>query len=118
MARIRKYINFFEEKIFSGREFKSKKEFIKKIRDFVVAFINLNKEEIMKSKDVKTMIYNISVPESDKVMKEIIEKGSINPEEIKEKIKKLEEEINQLVYKLYGITSEEQKIIEESLIHR
>jgi|TARA_Y100000310_G_scaffold337221_1_gene423747 type II restriction/modification system DNA methylase subunit YeeA len=35
--------------------------------------------------------------------------------EIEEEIKKTDKEINELVYKLYNITEEEKKIIEESL---
>ena len=36
-------------------------------------------------------------------------------EKVEEEIKKINYEINELVFKIYGITKEEQKIIEESL---
>ena len=39
----------------------------------------------------------------------------ITKEEAKGEIKKLDAEIDEEVYKLYGITEEEQKIIEDSL---
>ncbi len=37
----------------------------------------------------------------------------LDNDETQEKIKELEEKINQLIYKLYSLTSEEIKIIEE-----
>ncbi len=87
----------------------------KKIRDFVEVYLNSNSEKLSKSKDVKSMILNISVPKSDEVVRDIIKKGGADQSQIKEKIKKLEEEINELVYQMYGITTEERKIVEENL---
>jgi len=51
----------------------------------------------------------------NKQLQEIGEKDKYKKQKIEENIKNTDEEINQEVYKLYGITSEEQKIIEESL---
>ncbi len=85
------------------------------IRDFAEVYLNSNSEKLAKAKDVKNMILNISVPKSDEVLKEIVKKGGADQSQIKEKIKKLEDEINELVYQLYGITKEERKIIEGSL---
>jgi len=50
-------------------------------------------------------------------LKEIIKKGGVNQSQIKEKIKKLEDEINELVYKIYGVgnTTEERNIIEQNI---
>ena len=84
----------------------------KKIRDFVDVYLNSNSEKLSKSKDVKNIILNISVPKSDEVLKDIIKKGGADQSQNKEKIKKLEEEINELVYQIYGITKEERKIVE------
>ena len=39
----------------------------------------------------------------------------MDKEKAKEEIKKTDNEIDELVYQLYGITEEEKKIIEESL---
>lgn len=84
----------------------------KKIRDFVEIYLNSISEKL--SKDVKNLIFNIVVPKSDEVLKEIIKKGGVDQSQIKEKIKKLEDEINELVYQMYGITKEEIKVIEEA----
>jgi hypothetical protein len=86
-----------------------------KTRDFVEVSLNSNIEKLSKAKDVKKIILDISVPKSDELLREIIKKGGTEQTKIKEKIKKLEEEINELVYQIYGITKEEKKIIEESL---
>lgn len=87
----------------------------KKIRDFVEIYLNSNSEKLSKAKDAKSMILNISVPKSDEVLKEIIKKGIADQSKFKEKIKKSEDEINELVYQIYGIAKEEKKIVEESL---
>jgi type I restriction-modification system DNA methylase subunit len=87
----------------------------KKIRDFVEAYLNSNNEKLAKSKDVKNMILNIPVPKSDEVLKELIKKGGADQSQIKEKIKKLEDEIDELVYQIYGITQSEIKIVEANL---
>lgn len=87
----------------------------KKVFDFTAVYLNSINEKLSKSKDVKTIILNLSVPKSDEILKEIIEKGSIDTSESKERISKLEQEINDLVYEIYGITKEERKIIEQDL---
>jgi DNA-directed RNA polymerase subunit L len=84
----------------------------KKVRDFVSVYLNSMEEKLKKSKDVKNLIYKIEIPKSDSVLKEITKKGSLDKTNVKEKIEKLEQEINSLVYKIYGITKSEQKIIE------
>jgi len=87
----------------------------RKIKDFVEIYLNSNSEKLAKAKDVKNIILNIPVPKSDEVLKEIIKKSDADQSQIKEKIKKLEDEINDLVYQIYGITKEERKVVEESL---
>ncbi|MCD6457060.1 MAG: hypothetical protein J7K81_09795 [Methanophagales archaeon] len=54
------------------------------------------------------MIYNIGVPKSDDVLNEIVRRDKT---EIEEEIRKLEKEINELVFEIYGVT-EEREIIE------
>ena len=61
------------------------------------------------------MILNIPVPKSDDIIKEIIEKGSVDYTKNKGKIQKLEEEINTLVYELYGLKKKEIAIAKENL---
>lgn len=87
----------------------------KKLLDFIAVYLNSNSEKRAKAKDVKNMILNISVPKSDEVLKEMIKKGSFDQSELKGKIDKLEGEINDLVYEIYGITKEERNIVEENM---
>jgi len=86
----------------------------KKIREYVEIFLNCNSEKFSKLKDVKTVILNIPVPKSDEIIKEIIKKGSVDYTKNKGKIQKLEEEINGLVYELYGLNKKEIAIIERN----
>ena len=87
----------------------------KKIKDFVEIYLNSTNDKFVKAKDVKNRILNISVPKSDEFLKEIIKKGGADQSQIKDKIKKFEYEINELVYQIYGITKEERKIVEANL---
>jgi len=87
----------------------------KKIRDFVEIYLNSNSGKLSKAKDVKNMILNVSVPKSNEVLKEIVKKGGEDQSQIRDKVKKLEDEINELVYQIYRITKEERKIVEENL---
>jgi len=87
----------------------------KKIKDFVEIYFNFNSERLSKAKDVKNLILNISVPKSDEVLKDIIKRGGADQSQIRDRIKKLEDEINDVVYQIYGITKEERKIVEENL---
>ena len=87
----------------------------KKIREYMEIYFNCNSDKFSKSKDVKNMILNIPVPKSDEIIKEIIKKGSVNYPKVKEKIQRLEQEINDLVYELYGLNKKEIAIVEESL---
>ncbi|MCK4348744.1 MAG: N-6 DNA methylase [Thermoplasmatales archaeon] len=86
----------------------------KKIFDFVKVYLNFNKDKFSKAKDIKSIIINLPVPKSDNVLKETIKKGGIDPSKVKKEIDGLEEEINELVYEIYGI-KKERKIIEDSL---
>jgi len=110
---------FNKIKVDDSKIFINSQDFIeikdKKIRDFVEIYLNSNSEKLSKAKDVKNMILNISVPKSNEVLKETIKKGGADQSQIKEKIKKLEDEINELVYQIYGITKEERRIVEENL---
>jgi type I restriction-modification system DNA methylase subunit len=110
---------FNKIRVDNSRIFINSQDFIeikdKKIRDFVEIYLNSNSEKLSKAKDVKNMILNISVPKSNEVLKETIKKGGADQSQIKEKIKKLEDEINELVYQIYGITKEERRIVEENL---
>jgi len=51
----------------------------------------------------------------NKKLQEIGDKKTSETAKLEEEIKKTDNEIDELVYKLYGITEEEKKIIEESL---
>jgi hypothetical protein len=84
----------------------------KKILDFIEIYFKSSKERLFKAPDVKNIVLNISIPKSDEILKEITDKGKVDQSQIKDKIKKLEDEINGLVYQVYRITEEERKIIE------
>ena len=84
----------------------------KEILEFVYVCLNSITEILENAKEIKKLIYNIEIPKSSDILKEIINKGRINQKEVNERIKKLEQEINELVYELYGITENEKKIIE------
>jgi len=51
----------------------------------------------------------------NKRLNEIGDKKTDERAKIEEEIKKTDAEIDELVYKIYGITPEEKKVIEESL---
>jgi len=87
----------------------------KKIRGYIEIYLNCNSDKISKSKDVKNMILNIPVPKSDEIIREIIKKGDVDYKKTKEKIQRLEQEINDIVYELYGLTKKEIAIIERNL---
>ncbi len=84
----------------------------KKVLDFAVIYLNSISEKLKKTKDIKGIIHNIKVPKSDRILKEIVEKGTFNSSEVKGKIEKIENEINELVYGLYKIDNNEKRIIE------
>ena len=83
----------------------------KRTRDFVVVYLNSVAEKLSKSKDVKGLIYNVEVPKSVDVLNEIVRKDKT---EIEEEIRKLEDEINGLVFEIYGVT-EEREIVEAAV---
>ena len=87
----------------------------KKIRDYVEVYLNSNSETLSKSKDVKNIILNIPVPKSNEVLKEIIKMGGVDQPQIIKDVEKLEEEIDELVYQIYGIRKEEKKVIEQNI---
>ena len=125
LANLAKVMNITENakfervKLDDSKIYISSQDFIeikeKKNRDFVEVYLSSNSEKLAKSKDVKNLILNIRIPKSDEILKEIINKGGDDQSQIREKIKKLEDEINELVYRIYGITKEERKIVEENL---
>ena len=57
----------------------------------------------------KGLIYNIEVPKSVDVLNEVVRKDKTKTEE---EIRKFEEEINGLVFEIYGVTGEEKEIVE------
>jgi hypothetical protein len=56
----------------------------------------------------KGLIYNIEVPKSDDVLNEIVRWDKTK---IEEEIMRLEDEIDGLVYEIYGVTDNERKIV-------
>jgi len=106
-----KSVDIKEDKIFiDSKDYIQMKD--KEILEFVYVYLNSITEILENAKEIKKLIYNIKIPKSSDILKEIINKGRINQKEVNERIKKLEQEINELVYELYGITENEKKIIE------
>ena len=106
-----KSVDIKEDKIFiDSKDYIQMKD--KEILEFVYVCLNSITEILENAKEIKKLIYNIEIPKSSDILKEIINKGRINQKEVNERIKKLEQEINELVYELYGITENEKKIIE------
>ena len=110
----------FDETIVKGSKiFINKDDFIeikdKPTLDYVKIFMQQNIDNLSKTDDLKSMIINIPVPKSTSILNEIITRGDIDQLKINEQVKKLEQEINELVYELYGLSKEEIDIIENSL---
>jgi len=107
---------FEKLKIDENRVYINSQDFIeikdKKIRDFVEVYLNSISEKVSKTKDAKKIILNISVPKSADLLKEVIKKGITDRTQTEEKTRKLEKEIDHLVYAIYGLTEDDIKIIE------
>jgi hypothetical protein len=82
------------------------------VEEVLKAFRNTIKE--IRGK-LNAAIYNIPVPKSSELFKKIRKGYSFDQAEARAKIRKFEQEINELVYEIYGTTEEEREIIEESL---
>jgi hypothetical protein len=87
----------------------------KKIFEFLERYLNFASDRLKKSKNPKEEIYNIPVPKDRKIINEIIKKTGPEKENIEEEVKKLENEIDELVYEIYGISKTERKTIEDAL---
>ena len=70
---------------------------------------------MIENNDLKNVIYNLRVPKSNEILNEIIK--SVRLYNAKEEIKKLEKKLDDLVYKIYGLSNEEIKIVEKSWKH-
>jgi len=96
------------------KQYKGKKKFEGLEFNFRVTFESVDKKEKLISYliDLKNKTFN------DKLMKELwkVDNKKFNSlTEIEEDIKKIDKEIDNIVYQLYNITSEEIKIIEEGV---
>ncbi|MFH1977955.1 MAG: N-6 DNA methylase, partial [Candidatus Aenigmatarchaeota archaeon] len=103
-----KLISYFIRQIsskFSGGYFAFNKQYIEK----VPIIISSNKEKYKLIDLAKIHL------EKSKRLCELGDKKTDERVKIEEEIKKIDNEIDSVVYKIYGITPEEQKIIEESL---
>ena len=87
----------------------------KQTLEYVKIYLKQDIDNLSKSDNVKSLVINIPVPKSPGILNEIINKGDIEHIKIDDHIEKLEQEINELIYELYGLNREEIGIIEESL---
>ena len=85
------------------------------ILNYVKVYLKSYFNELLKDNNVKSHILNLKVPKSDKVLKEISEKGMEENLVIEDEVLKLEQEINKLIYELYGLNKEEIAIVKNSL---
>ena len=86
----------------------------KRLRNFVVVYLNCIREKMNKKDDIKNLIYNLRIPKSNQIVNEIIKKGGFRQVTIEEESRKLEQELNNLVYRIYKLSDEEIGVIEES----
>jgi len=78
--------------------------------------VDLDKFPILLPKDKQPLITLVDKMLSlNKRLNEIGDKKTDERARIEEEIKKTDAEIDELVYKIYGITEEEKKVIEKSL---
>jgi hypothetical protein len=70
---------------------------------------------IPKTKDPQLTKLSLRMLSLKQRLIELQEKQTDEKSEVEQEIKKVDTEVDELVYKLYGITEEEKKIIEESL---
>ena len=87
----------------------------KKTRDFVLVILSLVSEQLKKTKNVREEIYNIAIPKSNIIRKKIIDKAGINEKQLNQRVMQLENEINGIIYELYGVNKKEIAIIGENL---
>jgi type I restriction-modification system DNA methylase subunit len=116
---IRDNIKFDKITLKDSKIFINKDDFIeikdKRILEYVKIYLQKNTDDISRADDVKSLVINIPVPKSTEIINEIIDKGNIDPIKIGQQVKKLEQEIDELVYKIYGLTKKDIDIIEACL---
>ena len=103
-----KLLEFYLKKIstpFRGGYYSYGKRFIEKLP---IVIPKGNTKDRLKEYSMKSL-------ERSKKVLEFGDKQTSDRTRIEEEIKRTDKEIDELVYKLYGITEEEKKIIEESL---
>jgi type I restriction-modification system DNA methylase subunit len=107
-----KEIKLDNEKIYLNSEdfFVIKDELIQK---YVIFYLRQNFSELLKEKNIKSLILNLKVPISDDILKEISEKSVKENNSQNSEISKIEQEIDQLVYELYNLNKDEINIIEK-----
>lgn len=109
-----KLLNFYFKRIstnFHGGYFAANKQYIEQLPIHKVDFSN-QKEKGIHDQFVKLVKHMLSL---NKRLLEIGDNKTDERARVEEEIKRTDAEIDELVYKLYGITDEEKKIIEESL---
>ncbi len=98
-----KLINFWY-----GAQFKGLHVKLNELRQTPIKPVDKNRQEKIKGIVIKILNLN-------KTLNEFGDKNTSETAKIKEDIVRAEKEVDKLVYKIYGITEEEKKIIEESL---
>ncbi|MBI2652217.1 N-6 DNA methylase [Candidatus Woesearchaeota archaeon] len=103
-----KLINWFAHRYLWNRSQLTMEFMYEYARNFPLHLPNPNQERCIVDLVNKMLSLN-------KKLQEIGDKNTLEKQKIEQEIKKIDIEIDELVYQLYGITEEEKKIIEESL---
>lgn len=85
----------------------------KNLLEYLLLYFDSNKEEFSNLENVKTHILNIPVPKSKDIIEKIVKEYGKPSYEIEKEVLQMEEELNKLVYRIYGIDNKEIRIIEE-----
>jgi len=85
---------------------------------YVELYLKSIEDKLRKTEYLKKEVCSIRIPKSRQDIEKILKQYENMEKEMKEipqKIRDLEREIDQRVYKLYGLTEDEIKIVEESI---
>ena len=87
------------------------------VTKYVWLYLRSMEDKLRKTEDLKKAICEIDIPKSKQNLQKVLEQYENMEKEMKEipdQIKSLEKEIGQRVYKLYGLSKDNIKVVEEN----
>ena len=87
------------------------------VAEYVEMYLRSMEDELKRTDDLKKVVCEISIPKSKQDLSKVMEQyANVEKEkrEIPGQIKSLEEEIDQRVYALYGLSEDDIRVVEES----